>query len=342
MGVQISEIIPKEEFDLSDLTGKRIAIDAFNTLYQFLSIIRDRFTGEPLKDSEGRVTSHLSGLFYRTTNLIEKGMKPVFVFDGEPPAFKKETTEARREVREQAKKKWEEAVKSGEPAIKYAQIASRLTGEMIDSSKQLLDLMGIPWVQAPSEGEMQCAYMCKKKDVWATGSQDYDSILVGSPRMVRNLSISGRKKLPRKETYVEVRPEIIILENVLKHLGLDEKQLIVLGILVGTDYNPGGVRGYGPKRALELVKEAKTLDNVLKKVEWTHKVSAQQIFDFFQNPTKTDDYKLEWKEPNINKLIEFMVNEHSFSMDRVEKTIEKLHSAYSDGVQSSLGSWLKK
>src|SRR3989338_7243218 len=158
MGVALSAIIPAREIEFSELSGKNIAIDAFNILYQFISIIRDRFTGEPLKDHQGHVTSHLSGILYRNMNLIEAGIKPIFVFDGKPPYFKKRTQEQREALKVEAEKKWEEAVKKGEVAIKYAQAASRLTNEMIEDAKELLDYMGIPHLQAVSEGEATCSY----------------------------------------------------------------------------------------------------------------------------------------------------------------------------------------
>ncbi|MBI2543164.1 MAG: flap endonuclease-1 [Candidatus Aenigmarchaeota archaeon] len=342
MGVQISNIIPSKEIELTDLTGKRIAIDALNTLFQFLAIIRDRMTGEPLKDSKGRITSHLSGLFYRTSNLIEVGIKPIFVFDGKPPEFKRETLKEREAVKKEAERKWEEALEKGEPAMKYAQASSRMTDEMIESSKELLDYMGIPHVQAPSEGEMQCAFMCKNGDVWASGSQDYDSILDGSPKLVRNLSITGKKKLPGKEVYIEVKPELIEYNKVLSELGVTNEQLVILGILVGTDYNPNGVKGIGPKTALKLVKEHKTLEKVLENVKWTFDVSAEEIYDFFLNPPLMEDYKLEWKEPDKNKLMKFMVDEHDFSHERMEKVIDKMQENYNKSKQSSLKGWISR
>src|SRR3972149_7668709 len=168
MGVNFSDIVGdvKKDIALEDLKGKKVAVDAFNTIFQFLSIIRDRMTGEPLRDSGGRVTSHLSGLLYRTTNWVEAGIRPVFVFDGEPPEFKHMTIQERKLLRAEAKQKWEEARKKGEEAMRYAQAASELTDEMIDDAKNLLTLMGIPVLQAPSEGEAQCAFMAREGDVW--------------------------------------------------------------------------------------------------------------------------------------------------------------------------------
>ena len=341
MGVQIAEIIPSKEIELVDLSGKKIALDAFNIIYSFLSIIRDRMTGEPLKDHHGNVTSHLSGLLYRTLNLLEAGIFPVYVFDGKYPEFKKKTIEEREKVREEARKKWEEAVRKGEKAIKYAQAASKMDENILSSSKEILGLMGISWIQAPSEGEAQCSYMCNKNEVFATGSQDSDSLLFGSPRLVRNLSISGRKKVPNKEVYIGVKPQLIELEDVLKTLDLTREQLIMVGILIGTDYNEG-IKGVGPKTALKLVKEHKTLDRLLMAAEFPGEIDVERVFNFFLNPPYTNQYKLAMKEPDADGLLEFMVEEHDFSRERMEKVVEKLQSSYTKGKQSSLKGWLGK
>lgn len=340
MGVNLRSIIPSKEIELADLSGKKIALDAFNVIYSFLSIIRDRFTGEPLKDSKNRITSHLSGIFYRTTNLIENNIRTVWVFDGEPPEFKQKIIEAREEAREEARKKWKEAVEKGEEAIRYAQAAAQFTDAMVEDSKKLLDYMGIPWIQAPSEGEAMCAYLCKKNVVFGAGSQDADALLFGSPRLVRNLSITGRRKLPRKEAYIEIKPEIIELEKVFSELEITQKQLILIGILVGTDYAPG-VKSVGPKTALKLVKEHKTLEKILKNVKWEAEVEAEDIYNFFLKPPVTEKYRIEWKEPSREKILEFMVEEHDFARERVEKVIDKLQQSFTAGRQASLKGWFK-
>jgi flap endonuclease-1 len=341
MGVDISSLVESKEIELVELSGKKIAIDAFNIIFQFLSIIRDRMTGEPLRDSKGRVTSHLSGLLYRNSNLLEAGIKPVFVFDGKPPELKRATIEMRAERKIEAEKKWKEAVERGEKAITYAQAAAKLTDDMIEQAKELLGYMGIPWVQAPSEGEIQCAFMCNRGDVWASGSQDFDSLLAGSTRLVRNLSITGKRKVPKKEVYVQVKPELIELEKMLEKLGITKDQLIILGILVGTDYSPG-VKGIGPKTALKIVKEYKTLEKVLENVAWDSDVPAEKIYDFFLKPIVTDKYEIEWNEPDVGKLKEFMVEEHDFSAERLDKVIERLQTVWTKGRQSSLSGWLEK
>jgi len=204
LGVDLKDLIPEDIIiqirDLRVLRGRVVAIDAYNALYQFLAAIRQP-DGTPLLDSQGRITSHLSGLFYRTINLVENGIKPVYVFDGKPPELKAKEIERRRAIKEEAVKKYEEAVRTGdlEAARRYAAIASKLTDSMVEDAKKLLDAMGIPWVQAPAEGEAQAAYMARVGDAYASASQDYDSLLFGSPRLIRNLTISGKRKLPRKK-----------------------------------------------------------------------------------------------------------------------------------------------
>ncbi|HIP75105.1 MAG TPA: flap endonuclease-1 [Thermococcus paralvinellae] len=337
MGVQIGELIPRKEIEIENLNGRKIAIDALNAIYQFLSIIRQR-DGTPLMDSKGRITSHLSGLFYRTINLMEAGIKPTYVFDGKPPEFKKRELEKRAEVRGEAEEKWREALARGdlEEAKKYAQRASKVNEQLIEDAKKLLELMGIPWVQAPSEGEAQAAYMASKGKVWASASQDYDSLLFGAPRLVRNLTITGKRKLPGKDVYVEVKPELIVLEEVLKELKIDREKLIELAILVGTDYNPGGIKGIGPKKALEIVRHSK---DPLKKYQKMSDVDLYAIKEFFLNPPVTDDYRLVWKMPDEEGILKFLCDEHDFSEERVKNGLERLKKAIRSGRQSTLESW---
>ena len=340
MGVPIGELLPKKELELENLNGRKVAIDAFNAIYQFLSTIRQR-DGTPLMDSKGRITSHLSGLFYRTINLMEAGIKPAYVFDGKPPEYKKKELEKRAEAREEALEKWEMALARGEleEAKKYAQRASKVNEILIEDAKKLLELMGIPWVQAPSEGEAQAAYMASKGDVWTSASQDYDSLLFGTPKLVRNLTITGRRKLPGRDIYIEVRPELILLEDVLKELKLTREKLIELAILVGTDYNPGGIKGLGSKKALEIVKHSK---DPLLKYQKTSEIDLYAIKEFFLNPPTTNDYKLEWKLPNEDGIIKFLCDEHNFSEERVKNGLERLKKAIRAGKQFTLDTWFKK
>jgi len=318
--------VPKTTVSLKDLSGKSIAIDAYNALYQFLAIIRQP-DGTPLKDHTGRVTSHLSGLLYRTSNLVEMGIKPIYVFDGIPPTLKEAEIKRRMQIKEEALVKYERAIREGriEEARMYAQATSRLKDEMVKDAKRLLTLLGIPWIQAPSEGEAQAAHLVKRGDADFCASQDYDSLLFGAPRLVRNVTISGRRKLPRKNVYIEVVPEIVELQKVLETLGITYEQLVDIGILVGTDFNPQGVKGLGPKTALKLIKEHGSLENLLPHLENAEfPVEPRKIKEIFLNPKVTDNYKIEWKQPDIEAVIAFICRERDFSEDRVRKAVEKM------------------
>lgn len=344
MGVDFRELVEPvtKETELASLSGKVIAIDAYNSLYQFLATIRQR-DGTPLMDAQGNITSHLNGLFYRTINYIENGIRPVYVFDGKPPEAKVRELERRQQIKAEAEKKYIEALERGdlEEARVYAQQTSRLSSRMVEDAKKLLQYMGVPYVQAPSEGEAQAAHMVKRGDAWASGSQDYDSLLYGSPRLVRNLAITGKRKLPRKEVYVEVKPEVVELDELLSFYGLTHEQLVVVGILVGTDYNPGGVRGYGLKKALKLVKELSTPENVFRAIKWEFETPPEEIMKLFLKPSVTDSYELKWNPPQREKVIKFLVDEHQFSLERVENALERLEKAFKTHFrQTSLEGWL--
>lgn len=332
--------MPKQKVELEQLRGQIIAIDAMNSLYQFLSIIRQR-DGELLKDSKGRITSHLSGLFYRTANLIEAGIRPVYVFDGEPPRLKLRTVKQRRAVRKEAAEEWAAALKEGriEEAKKFAQRAGRVDERMIKQSQILLGHMGLPWVQAPGEGEAQAAHLVQRGDVWAAASQDFDSLLFGAPMLVRNLAITGRRKLPGKDAYIEVFPEVIELQKLLEELGITREQLVDVGILIGTDYN-AGIKGIGPKKALELVKEQGSLKQIAEtELGKKFEVDPFEVREIFLKPNITGKYKLEWGDPNPEGIKEFLCREHDFSESRVQTGIDRLLKGQREREQVSLEKW---
>lgn len=326
MGVLLGNIVEARKLTISELKGRAVAFDGNNILYQFLSIIRGR-DSQPLKDRQGKITSHLSGLLYRNSNLMEEGVKVVYVFDGRPHKFKTTVLERRHEVRMEAKKEYEKAIKEGdeERARRYGQQSVVASTDIIADAKELLTLMGIPWIQAPGEGEAQTAYMSSKGDVWGAASQDFDSLLYGAPRHIRNLSITGRRKLPRKNVYIRIEPELLELEKVKKDLGLNQNQLIDLGILIGTDYNPDGIKGVGPKTALKLITEHGSLEAALshvKNADFPH--SVEEIKELFINPRITNEYNLEWNKPDVAGIIGFLCAEHNFSQQRVLSAVEKM------------------
>lgn len=338
MGVDISDLIEARKIALEDLTGRSIAIDAFNTLYQFLSMIRQP-DGTPLMDRDGRVTSHLSGLFYRSAALLELGIKPAYVFDGKPPELKRKTIEARKAAKVEAEKEWKKALEQGDlkKALSKATRTSRLDSDMIEESVSLLDAMGIPWIKAPGEGEAQMSHMTRKGDVWAGASQDFDAILFGTPNLVRNLTLAGKRKLPSGKT-VDVFPEVVTLGEVLSALQVTREQLVDMGILIGTDFNEG-VKGIGPKKSLTLIKRLGSLEAIRSEGKVQVPEDFEAVRRVFLEPNVTDSYSMRWREIDGEGVRRIMCDRHGFSVDRVDAVVAKITAKGGVRSQKSLDSW---
>lgn len=333
MGLKIGEIVPKKAIELQDLKNKIIAVDASNIIYQFLSTIRQP-DGTPLQDKKGRITSHLSGLFYRNINLLNYGLKLIYVFDGEMPKLKGGTIGKREEVKEKAKEKYEEAKKKKkkEEMFKYAQQLAKLTPEIKEESKELLEAMGIQTVQAPSEAESQASYLARKRKVYAVASQDYDALLFSTPRLIQNLTLAKKRKTV--SGFIEISPQMIELDRVLNSLGVNQDQLICLGILSGTDYNPGGIKGIGPKKALDIVKKWKYPVRIFKSFEQELEFDWKEIFELFHKP-KVKDFEVKFPKLNEKKVRKILL-ERDFSEERVKKGLEKLNKAREKRKQRTL------
>ncbi|MBS3142760.1 flap endonuclease-1 [Candidatus Woesearchaeota archaeon] len=326
MGLAIKELIQSQEIRSKDLAHKPLAIDAYNLLYQFLTTIRSS-DGSVLTDSKGNVTSHLVGLFARTTHFLDEELQLAFVFDGKPPELKKMEQERRRSLKIRAATEFKraEAAQDIQGMKKYAGRTAVLTKQMIEESKRLLEALGIPCVQAPSEGEAQAAILAREGIVYASVSQDFDSLLYGTPRLIRNLSVAGRRKRPNSPVYESVQPEMIHLKETLGDLGISQDQLIILAILVGTDYNPGGVKGIGPKNALKLVKEYENkYESLFQSVNWQHEVSWKEVYEAIVTMPAKKEIHLQWHPINADAVRKILVDEHEFSSERVDTVLDKL------------------
>jgi flap endonuclease-1 len=338
MGLQISEIIPKNEIEFKDLKGKTLAVDAFNAIYQFLTTIRQP-DGTPLKDSSGNITSHLSGIFYRNISLLSEGMKIVYVFDGKAPELKGKTQENRKHTKDLMKEKYNKAVSEEdiEGMGKYSRGFVYLDEQKINESIELLTAMGIAVIKAPGEGEAQASHLANCGKVYAVASQDYDCLMFKAPRLIQNLSLARKRRTV--SGFKEVFPQMIELKDVLSQLEINQEQLIVLGILCGTDYNPGGVKGLGPKKSLKFVKEHKTKEDIFKAVEEDSKYYVdfdwKSIYQEIENPKINKDVNIEFPKINKQKIQDILLK-YEFSKERIENSLEKLDKIIQEKYQKTL------
>nr|XP_027204853.1 flap endonuclease 1-like [Dermatophagoides pteronyssinus] len=250
----IADVAPEaiKEIELKSLFGRRIAIDASMCIYQFLIAIRS--SEYMMTNEQGETTSHLVGLFYRTIKLLETGIKPVYVFDGKAPKLKCGELEKRAERRTEAKDKLEEAkeLQNVEDIEKLNKRLVKVTRKHSDDCKRLLQLLGIPIVQAPSEAEAQCAQLCKENLVYAAATEDMDALTFGCPRLIRNLTSGQNEKVKEYQ-----------IGKVLTGLDISQDQFIDLSILMGCDYC-SNIRGIGGKKGLDLIRKFDSIEGILK------------------------------------------------------------------------------
>lgn len=325
-----------KENEFKNYFGRKVAVDASMCIYQFLIAVRQ--DGSQLMTEDGETTSHLMGMFYRTIRMVENGIKPVYVFDGKPPDMKSGELAKRKERREEAQKALEaaEEAEDTENIDKFSKRLVKVSKQHTDDCKELLKLMGIPYIEAPGEAEAQCAALVKAGKVYATGTEDMDALTFGTTVLLRHLTVSEARKMPIKEFHVN---------RVLEELGLSSEEFIDLCILLGCDYCDS-IRGIGPKRAIDLIKQYKTIDEILKHLdtkkytvpeEWMYK-EARELFKH-PDVTNPDELEIKWNEPDEEGLVEFMVKQKNFSEDRIRNGVKKLTKARQGTTQGRLDSF---
>jgi flap endonuclease-1 len=289
MGVAIGSLIEdcKKRIDLSDYKGKIFGFDAYNMLFQFVTTIRG-IDGEPLKNENGEITSHYSGIFYRISNVLSAGIKPVFVYDGKSHELKAKTKQDRRDRRDVAKEKLEKAIaeEDFENIGKLSRQAATIDSKIIEESKELLTAMGVPCFTAPGEAEAQISFMTSTGQTDYCVSQDFDCLLFGSPNLLKNIGVTGKKKVPFKKVYIDVYPYMIESDCVFEKLNINREKLIWMSLLIGTDFNDK-VEGIGPKTALKLVQENNSFESILSQLKEKGKEIAfdyKEVMDIFQKP----------------------------------------------------------
>ena len=328
MGVDLKQLVVREKTSLDSFASRVVAVDAYNAIYQFLAIIRGP-DGLNLSDSRGRITSHLSGLLHRNVNFLSIGIRPVYVFDGKSPSLKAAEVERRRQVKKDATVKYEKALSEGrtEDARRYAQQTTAMRDGMVDDSKRLLGLFGIPCIDAPSEGEAAAASLTRTGQAYASASQDFDSVLFGAERLVRNFTNSGRRKIRGRNAYQEVEPEIIEVRKCLGHLGLTHEQLVDVAILIGTDFNPDGFKRVGPKTALKMIRDHGRLEDIPSIQDGLSEIDYGQIRRIFLEPDTVKVGEIKFGEVDYGGISDYLVGEREFSEDRVASSLSRLRRA---------------
>jgi flap endonuclease-1 len=315
VGLPLRDLVKAQELPWESLAGRSLAVDGYNAIYQFLATIRQR-DGQLFTDPKGQVTSHLMGVFYRTTSLLGEGVLPVWVFDGKPPDRKAGTIRQRIALKEKAEAQYQEALAAGdlETARRKAAQTSHLTRPMVEEIGQLLAALGVPTVSAPSEGEAQAAVMAAQGRVWGSASEDYDTLLFGTPRLVRGLAARARGGASQGA-------QIIDRAELLAQLGIDGEELILIGILMGTDFNEGA-RGYGPKKALKLVQEHLGFGATLAKagIDLTE---GEAVAEIFRHPDSIDVPVPAFGPVNEERVGRLLVDGHGFAESRVRAAISR-------------------
>ncbi|KAF7273667.1 flap structure-specific endonuclease 1 [Rhynchophorus ferrugineus] len=336
----LADVAPQaiKEADIKSYFGRKIAIDASMSLYQFLIAVRSE--GAQLTSVDGETTSHLVGTFYRTIRLLEHGIKPVYVFDGKPPELKSGELSKRMEKRAEAQKLLEKATEAGDTAEmdKFNRRLVKVTRKHNDEAKQLLSLMGVPYIEAPCEAEAQCAAMVKAGKVFATATEDMDALTFGSNVLLRHMTYSEARKMPIQEIH---------LDKVLEGLQLSQNEFIDLCILMGCDYTES-IRGIGPKKSIDLIRQHRSIEGILKNIDkdkypppedWNYE-GARELF---QNPEVADaeGLELKWSEPDEEGMVKFLCGDRQFSEDRVRNGVKKLLKARGSSTQGRLDSFFK-
>lgn len=319
MGSALGSIVEKRNRELKTMGGSVAVVDGYIQLHQFLNSIRDHETGEYLKNENGDVTSHLVGWFYRFGSVIDAGIRPVVIFDGGYPDLKQDEVDSRQESRQKAQQKFEEAKEEGdtEKMKKYAAQRISVDEDIVESTKELLDAMGIPTYIAPSEADPQCVQLMKEGVADYSITQDYDHLLYGADYILQNFNKDSG--------------DVISLQETLENNELSHEELVWYGILLGTDYN-SSPHGVGPKRAMNIINGSDDFGDVISGAQSYDDIDVDtwwEVHDWFESPDVDEGLDPTWEKPDTELLRDMLINKYEFSENRVNSKLE--------GIDSTLG-----
>ncbi|WP_435153134.1 flap endonuclease-1 [Haladaptatus sp. DFWS20] len=320
----LRQLAALEDISFDDVEGSLVAVDAHNWLYRYLTTTVKWTRDEVYTTADGTEVANLVGVVQGLPKFFEHDLTPVFVFDGSVTDLKSDEIESRREQREKLEDQLEDAREEGD-AIEVARLEAstqRLTPVIQETTRELLDLLDVPIVEAPAEGEAQAAHMARTGAVDYAGTEDYDALLLGAPLTLRKLTSKGN-------------PELMDFDATLEEHDITWEQLVDIAILCGTDFNEG-ISGVGPKTALKGVKEHGDLWGVLEE-RGDHIEYADRIREMFLDPNVTDDYEFDaGMNPDIDAAREYVTEEWKVHEDEVERGFERIEESV---TQTGLDQW---
>jgi flap endonuclease-1 len=296
------------EVTYDKLQYKKIAIDISIILYQVIIAIRN--SGSDLTNKQGEITSHILGLFNKTIYLLKKNIIPIYIFDGKPPLLKNKVLQLRRNIKEKSYIKYKEC-ENEDDKIKYFKRTVTISRLQIQQTKELLDLMGVPYINAPEEADSQCAYLAKNGYVDGVLTEDMDILTFGSPIIYRNLS---SYKKPTLE---------INLNNMLEKLDLTYDQFVEFCILLGCDYCES-IKFIKANDMYAFYMKFKNIPDTLNYLsEQGHNIKSYtnylEIKEYFKTDNKiiTNIENLELKNPNLKKLEDILINKYGLIKSKI-------------------------
>jgi len=303
---------------ITDYSNKKIAIDTSIILYQ--SVITIRNSGNDLINKEGELSSHILGLFNKTIELLENKISPLYVFDGKPPDIKKEILNARKQVRKKALEKLSMATDE-KTKIKYLKKAVNITKNHNEQCREMLNYMGIPYINADEEADKTLAYLCKNKMADGVLSEDMDILTLGSPILLRNL-LSSRNG-----------PLEINLENILNSLNLTMEQFIDLCILFGCDYCKPIINDKNPNIIYDIYHETKSIEKTKDKLlELGYIINETNNYDVIKkyliNISNSKINNIEMKRPDMKKLGKLLIEKYDLDKNRIISKLKRLKNIH--------------
>ena len=264
--------------NLSELSGKKIAVDISIYMYRFAS-------NNTLIEN-----IYLMLSVFRHYNII-----PIFIFDGKPPSEKHELLKKRKEDKLEAENEYNklkntlEINKDMDDSDKQEIIYNMdilkkkfvsINKNDIENVKMLIRSYGATYYDAPGEADELCAMLNIKNKVWASLSEDMDMFVYGCPRVIRYFSLLNHTAI------------VYDVKGILNNLGISQKELREICVLSGTDYN------------LECDDTKNSLNNTLKIFKKYHKSKSKVGFYEWLNKDNNfiKDYDLLLKTYNMFEL----------------------------------------